>query len=179
MQTNEHWRCMTCARGVAHGDPPPRSQWQKVEFGKYSFSPYSIIPAEYQPFTTVKVESFIEKEKLLALPPVLYPKTESGDEADEAPKSAVSKDPPVQVMDPPALKPTKRRKSLPLKEDRETRNPSGDSQALESRDDLFFFSNYVQHMIKIGSSKLMQRQSMMSEDACFLCKDGGDLVECE
>ena len=166
---------MNCALCIPYADPPSRNQWKKVDFAEYSFSPYHIVPVEYQPFITVKVESYIEKEKLLTIPPpVLHQNSESVDEVYEA-QNLATKEPPFQVAKSPASRPTKRKKPLSSLGDIAMAN----SQSQVSRDDLFFFANYVQHMVKLYSTKQMQCQPSASEDACFLCKDGGDLVECE
>ena len=177
MRTNEHWRCVICAQGIPYNEPPSRSLWEKVEFDNYSFSPYNIVPAQYQPFTTVRVESFIEKEKFLALPPPALCQQSEGVGVVKDTLSVVKDEPTELPLKSPNPKPPKRKVSHSPK-----KVGVGAGSAvlpLETRGDLFFFSNYVQHMTKLRSSEQVVHQEHLTEDACYLCKDGGDLVECE
>jgi hypothetical protein len=172
MQENPLWKCMICSQGVLHTEPVPRARWTRIEFEKPAHSPYNIVP-----YPVVKMHPLLKMPKPIDQKQYKRPKLKSRSKSESASKSScISLSVvPQCIGEVKPKKPSSSSSSSP-----NLAKVPKPIAVVDPPDEFFFFSQYVSFITaSLAAKNKRSRLIDGSEDCCFLCKDGGDLVECE
>lgn len=169
MKTNEDWKCLQCSRGVLYAAPLPRPKWTKVEFEKSPFSPYRFERG------STNLQLFEPMAPPLQLAPI-DPSVLTGVSAFSEMLCPAS--PWKQAAQGSATRPAPKPKRVKSK-----KRPLVVPSVLEvtSKGEEYYFAKYASDSKNSFSrgGRAKPVAAGYTEEVCFLCKDGGDVVECE